>query len=147
MFGNVPIWPQNETTPFQPRSPYGYAKLFAHWATVNYREAFGLHASSGILFNHESPLRGPEFVTRKITLGFARLARAAAGPSPSATSTPIATGASPATMSKACGGCSRPSSPDDYVLATGVSTSVRDFVSHAARPFGWKIAWRGERPR
>ena len=72
MFGNVPVWPQDESTPFQPRSPYGYAKLFAHWATVNYREAFGMHASSGILFNHELPLRGPEFVTRKITQGLAR---------------------------------------------------------------------------
>ena len=144
MFGNVPVWPQDETTPFQPRSPYGYAKLFAHWATVNYREAFGLHASSGILFNHESPLRGAEFVTRKITLGFARLARGGGGP--------VALGNLDARRDWGFAGdyvegmwrMLQAEQPDDYVLATGVSTSVRDFASHAALPFGWKIAWRGE---
>jgi GDPmannose 4,6-dehydratase len=73
MFGKAQTFPQDETTPFYPRSPYGFAKLFAHWATVNYRESYGLHASSGILFNHESPLRGREFVTRKITWSLARI--------------------------------------------------------------------------
>jgi GDPmannose 4,6-dehydratase len=73
MFGKTQTIPQNETTPFYPRSPYGAAKVYAHWSTVNYREAYGMHASSGILFNHESPLRGAEFVTRKITLGGARI--------------------------------------------------------------------------
>src|SRR5207342_3765297 len=73
MFGKVQETPQNEKTPFYPRSPYGVAKLFAHWSVVNYREAHGLHACSGILFNHESPLRGIEFVTRKITDGVARI--------------------------------------------------------------------------
>ncbi|MBV9997063.1 MAG: GDP-mannose 4,6-dehydratase [Caulobacteraceae bacterium] len=73
MFGKVQATPQTETTPFHPRSPYAVAKLFGHWATVNYRESFGLHASSGILFNHESPLRGVEFVTRKVTDGVARI--------------------------------------------------------------------------
>ncbi len=73
MFGKAQNVPQNETTPFYPRSPYAAAKLYAHWMTVNYREAYGLHASSGILFNHESPLRGAEFVTRKITLAAARI--------------------------------------------------------------------------
>ena len=73
MFGLVRTERQDETTPFHPRSPYGVAKLFAHWATVNYRESFGMHASSGILFNHESPLRGIEFVTRKVTDAVARI--------------------------------------------------------------------------
>src|SRR4249919_966773 len=73
MFGQIQARHQNEKTPFYPRSPYGAAKLYAHWMTVNYRESFGLHASGGILFNHESPLRGIEFVTRKITDGVARI--------------------------------------------------------------------------
>ncbi|MDD2859866.1 MAG: GDP-mannose 4,6-dehydratase, partial [Acidiphilium sp.] len=73
MFGKVQAVPQSETTPFYPRSPYAAAKLYAHWMTVNYRESFGMHASSGILFNHESPLRGIEFVTRRITDGVARI--------------------------------------------------------------------------
>src|SRR4029077_8066447 len=73
MFGKAQATPQDETTPFYPRSPYGFAKLIGHWATVNYRESYGLRASSGILFNHESPLRGREFVTRKITLSLARI--------------------------------------------------------------------------
>src|SRR5690554_2650237 len=73
MFGKVQAIPQDETTPFYPRSPYGVAKLYAHWITVNYRESFNLHASSGILFNHESPLRGIEFVTRKVTDAVARI--------------------------------------------------------------------------
>jgi len=73
MFGKVQEIPQSEATPFYPRSPYGAAKLYAHWITVNYREAFGLHTASGILFNHESPLRGAEFVTRKITMGLAQI--------------------------------------------------------------------------
>ena len=73
MYGKVQAIPQSETTPFYPRSPYGVAKLYAHWITVNYREAYGIHASSGILFNHESPIRGETFVTRKITMAVARI--------------------------------------------------------------------------
>ena len=104
MFGKVREVPQNETTPFHPRSPYGVAKAYAHFLTVNYRESYGLFAVSGILFNHESPRRGLEFVTRKVTDGAARIAlgpgdRAVAW----ATSTPSATGASPATTSGRCG--------------------------------------------
>jgi GDPmannose 4,6-dehydratase len=143
MFGNTPVWPQDETTPFQPRSPYGYAKLFAHWATVNYREAFGLHASSGILFNHESPFRGGEFVTRKITMGLARIAAAEGGP--------IALGNLDAHRDWGFAGdyvagmwrMLQEEKAGDYVLATGVSTSVREFVEHAARPLGFAVAWRG----
>ena len=79
MFGKARETPQTEMTPFHPRSPYAVAKLYAHWFTINYRETYGMHASSGILFNHESPLRGPEFVTRKITLALARIRHGTAG--------------------------------------------------------------------
>ena len=104
MFGKVRETPQTEPTPFHPRSPYGVAKVFGHYITVNYREATACSPVSGILFNHESPRRGLEFVTRKVTN--ARRpdqARAAATSSRSATSTPSATGATPATTSRRCG--------------------------------------------
>ena len=104
MFGKVREVPQNEDTPFYPRSPYGVAKAYGHFITVNYRESYDLFAVSGILFNHESPRRGLEFVTRKISDGVARIKlglRAAS--SASATSTPSATGASQATTSARCG--------------------------------------------
>ena len=94
---------QRETTPFYPRSPYAVAKLYGHWITVNYRESFGLHASSGILFNHESPLRGIEFVTRKVTDGVARIKLGLAGSCGLAISTPSATGAMRAITCGRCG--------------------------------------------
>ena len=104
MFGKVQEVPQVETTPFYPRSPYGVAKVYGHWITVNYRESYDLHASSGILFNHESPRRGLEFVTRKVTHGVARIAAGIDdGHWPWATSTPSATGASPPTTCGPCG--------------------------------------------
>ena len=104
LYGKVQEIPQRETTPFYPRTPYGVAKLYAYWITVNYREAYGMHASNGILFNHESPIRGETFVTRKITRAVARdPARPAGQALSSATSTPSATGATRATMSRACG--------------------------------------------
>ncbi len=106
MFGKVQEVPQRESTLLWPRSPYGVAKVFGHYMTINYRESYGMHASSGILFNHESPRRGPEFVTRKITLAVARIALGSAGRARrSATSMPSATGASPATTSRRCGAC------------------------------------------
>ncbi len=109
MFGKVRETPQNETTPFYPRSPYGVAKVYGHWITVNYRESFGLFAVSGILFNHESPRRGREFVTRKITEAVARIKLGLADELRSATSTPSATGASRPSTSTRCGACcSRP---------------------------------------
>ena len=103
MFGKVLEVPQNEATPFYPRSPYGVAKVYGHFITVNYRESYGLFAVYGILFNHESPRRGLEFVTRKITDGVARIKLGSATSCASATSTPSATGASPATTSRRCG--------------------------------------------
>ena len=104
LYGKVQDVPQDETTPFYPRSPYAAAKLYAYWITVNYREAYGMHASNGILFNHESPIRGETFVTRKITRAVAAIHLGRQDAFISATSTPSATGAMRATMSKACGG-------------------------------------------
>jgi GDP-mannose 4,6-dehydratase len=103
LYGLVQEVPQRETTPFYPRSPYAAAKLYAYWITVNYREAYGMHASNGILFNHESPLRGETFVTRKITRAAAAIRSASRTCSMSAISTPSATGAMPANMCAACG--------------------------------------------
>ncbi len=110
MFGKVTETPQRESTPFYPRSPYGVAKLYGHWITVNYRESYDLYAVSGILFNHESPRRGMEFVTRKVTDGAARIELGLATELGSAISTRGGTGALPATTSTPCGGCCRPPS-------------------------------------
>jgi GDPmannose 4,6-dehydratase len=143
MFGKVQEIPQRETTPFYPRSPYGAAKLYAHWITVNYREAHGLFACSGILFNHESPLRGETFVSRKITRAFARMhlgledclylgnldARRDWG---HARDYVVAQWL-----------MLQQSEPDDFVIATGVQHSVRDFVEGAAACLGYHIVWRG----
>ena len=130
MFGAAPP-PQNEATPFHPRSPYGCAKVFGYWATVNYREAYGMFAVNGILFNHESPRRGETFVTRKITRAVARIKAGLQDRSTSATSTRCATGATPPSTSRRCGGCSSATSPDDYVVATGAAATVREFLDAA----------------
>lgn len=143
MFGKVRAVPQNEETPFHPRSPYGVAKVYGHFITINYRESFGLHASSGILFNHESPLRGKEFVTRKITLGLARIAHGHAGP--------IVLGNLDAKRDWGFAGdyvegmwrMLQQDAADDYVLATGVTSSIRTFVEHAVRALGIEIEWKG----
>ena len=111
MFGKVRETPQTEATPFYPRSPYGVAKVYGHHITVNYRESYDLFACSGILFNHESPRRGLEFVTRKITWHAAAIKPASAASCRSATSTPSATGATRRTTSTRCGGCSSTSAP------------------------------------
>ena len=126
MFGNVPETIQDENTRFQPRSPYGVSKLYGHWITVNYRESFGIHASSGILFNHESPLRGLEFVTRKVTDGIARIKLGK--------QTELRLGNIDAKRDWGFAGdyvvamhsMLQQESPDDYVVATGRTTSVRD---------------------
>lgn len=143
MFGQVRKVPQNEETPFHPRSPYGVAKVYGHYITVNYRESFGLHASSGVLFNHESPLRGPEFVTRKITLGLARFARGE--------QVPVELGNLDARRDWGFAGdyvegmwrMLQQDVPDDYVLATGVSTPIRDFVNFAGAAIGLDLEWSG----
>jgi GDPmannose 4,6-dehydratase len=136
MFGLIQAEWQDETTPFYPRSPYGVAKLFAHWSTVNYRESFGLHASSGILFNHESPLRGIEFVTRKVTDGVARIKLGKAKE--------LRLGNIDAKRDWGFAGdyvdamwrMLQQERPDDYVIATGVTTTVRDMCRIAFEHVG-----------
>jgi GDPmannose 4,6-dehydratase len=144
MFGKVQVVPQNERTPFCPRSPYAVAKLFAHWNVVNYREGYGLYACSGILFNHESPLRGLEFVTRKVTHGFARVALGLQDV--------LRVGNLEAKRDWGFAGeyvdgmwrMLQQDTPDDYVLATGRTTTVRDFVDGAAAAFGFALEWNGD---
>jgi GDPmannose 4,6-dehydratase len=143
MFGRVAETPQRETTPFYPRSPYGVAKVFGHHITRNYREAHGMHASAGILFNHESPLRGVEFVTRKITLGLAHLKRG--------TGTPLKLGNLDArrdwghARDYVRGMWQMTEQPigGEFVLATGRSSSVREFVLAAASVLGFLPECRG----
>ncbi|MDQ2082194.1 GDP-mannose 4,6-dehydratase [Xanthobacteraceae bacterium Astr-EGSB] len=143
LYGLVQETPQRETTPFYPRSPYAVAKLYAYWITVNYREAYGIHASNGILFNHESPIRGETFVTRKITRAVAAIA--------SGRNEPLYLGNLDA---KRDWGHARDyvegmwrilqyATPDDYVLATGETHSVRSFVEKAFRVVGMPIIWEG----
>jgi GDPmannose 4,6-dehydratase len=144
LYGLVQETPQKETTPFYPRSPYAVAKLYAYWITVNYREAYGMYACNGILFNHESPVRGETFVTRKITRALAR----------------IKLGLQDCLYlgnlnSRRDWGHARDyvemqwlmlqqDTPEDFVIATGVQYSVRDFVSAAADELGIKVRWEGE---
>jgi GDPmannose 4,6-dehydratase len=143
LYGLVKENPQSETTPFHPRSPYAVSKLFAYWITVNYREAYGIYACNGILFNHESPIRGETFVTRKITRGLAR----------------IKVGLQDCLYlgnlgAKRDWGHARDyvemmwlmlqqEQPDDYVIATGSQYSVKEFVNAAAQEMKMKISWRG----
>jgi GDPmannose 4,6-dehydratase len=144
LYGLVQETPQKESTPFYPRSPYGVAKLYAYWITVNYREAYGMYACNGILFNHESPIRGETFVTRKISRGLSRIRlglqrRLYLGN----------------LNAKRDWGHARDyvemqwmmlqqERPEDYVIATGVQYSVRDFVNAAAKEIGINIRWEGE---
>ncbi len=146
MFGKADVVPQDEDTRFYPRSPYGVAKLYAHWMTINYREAYGIFGVSGILFNHESPLRGMEFVTRKITDSVARLklgildvielgnldAKRDWGYAPE--------------YVEGMWRMLQHETPDVYVLATGHSTTVRDFVTMSAAAIGMELTWQGLGP-
>ncbi|MBU1264327.1 MAG: GDP-mannose 4,6-dehydratase, partial [Gammaproteobacteria bacterium] len=144
LYGLVQETPQKETTPFYPRSPYAVAKLYAYWITVNYREAYGMYACNGILFNHESPVRGETFVTRKITRALAR----------------IKLGLQDCLFlgnmdAKRDWGHAKDyvemqwlmlqqETPEDFVIATGVQYSVRDFVNAAAKELGMAIRWEGQ---
>jgi GDPmannose 4,6-dehydratase len=144
MFGQAQEIPQKETTPFHPRSPYGCAKVFAYWATVNYRESYGLHASNGILFNHESPRRGHTFVTQKISEGLARLS--------AGRDEVLHLGNLDAKRDWGFAGdfveamwlMLQQEQGDDYVVATGQTRSVRDFAEATARCFDMELAWEGE---
>ena len=144
LYGKVQAIPQTENTPFYPRSPYAAAKLYAYWITVNYREAYGLHASNGILFNHESPLRGETFVTRKITMAVANIVR---GKQECLYLGNLAAQRDWGHARDYVDGMWRmlqQPEPDDYVLATGVTTSVREFTTKAFAVAGMELKWEGE---
>jgi GDPmannose 4,6-dehydratase len=139
-FGQVPVSPQDESTPFWPRSPYGVAKLYAHWITVNYRESYGLFACCGILFNHESPRRGPEFVTRKVCLGAARIKLGLASRLELGNLEAQRDWGFAGDYVRAMWRMLQRGEPSDYVIATGVQHSVRDLVRIAFDEVGldWK---------
>jgi len=143
MFGGMGEAMQSESTPFHPRSPYGVAKLYAHWITVNYREAYGLYACSGILFNHESPVRGETFVTRKITRGFARIREGLEEVVFLGNLDARRDWGHAADYARAQWLMLQQESPDDYVIATGQQHSVRDFATIAAKHVGFDLEWRG----
>jgi GDPmannose 4,6-dehydratase len=143
LFGMVRETPQKETTPFYPRSPYAVAKLYAYWITVNYREAYGMHASNGILFNHESPVRGETFVTRKITRAAARLKYGLEQKLYLGNLDAKRDWGHAKDYVEGMWRILQQPEPDDYVLATGKTTSIRDFVTMAFRYAGFEIAWRG----
>ncbi len=144
MFGQVQAIPQNEKTPFYPRSPYSIAKLTAHWITVNYRESYQLFACSGILFNHESPLRGLEFVTRKITYGLARIKKGLQDKIILGNLNSQRDWGYAPEFVEAMWGMLQQESPDDYVVATGETHTIREFVEHAFRFSGMEIVWKGK---
>jgi len=146
MFGKVRETPQRETTPFHPRSPYGVAKLYAYWITVNYREAYGMYACNGILFNHESPMRGETFVSRKITRGLARVRVGL--------DTCLYLGNLDARRDwghardyvRAQWLMLQQEVAEDFVIASGEQHSVREFVEMAGRELGFRITWSGSGP-
>jgi GDPmannose 4,6-dehydratase len=143
LYGDVRETPQTETTPFYPRSPYAAAKLYAYWITVNYREAYGLHASNGILFNHESPLRGETFVTRKITRAVAAIAQ---GRQKTLHLGNLDASRDWGHAREYVAGMWRmlqQETADDYVLATGITTTVRQFVEWSFAEAGITIEWAG----
>ena len=144
MFGKVLETPQTEKTPFYPRSPYGVAKLFAHWITINYRESYNIFACNGLLFNHESPRRGETFVTRKITIGLTRIKMGL--------QKKILIGNVDARRDwghakdyvEAQWLILQQKKPDDYVIATGKNYSVKDFINMCAKVLSMKISWKGK---
>ena len=144
MFGKVQEIPQKETTPFYPRSPYGVAKLYGYWIVKNYRESYGLHASSGILFNHESPRRGETFVTRKITRGLSRISVGEQDILYLGNLNAKRDWGHARDFVEAMWMMLQQDEADDYVIATGEQYSVREFVEEAAPYFGMKIEWMGE---
>jgi GDPmannose 4,6-dehydratase len=144
MFGKVQETPQRETTPFYPRSPYAAAKVYAHWITVNYREAYGLYACSGILFNHESAIRGETFVTRKITRGLARISQKLENCLFLGNLDSRRDWGHARDYVRAQWLMLQQASPEDFVIATGEQYSVRDFIQRVAIRLGMKIEWRGK---
>ena len=143
LYGKAQEVPQNETTPFYPRSPYAAAKLYAHWITVNYREAYGMHASNGILFNHESPIRGETFVTRKITRAVAAIEIGLQTKLFLGNLNSMRDWGHARDYVEGMWLIVQQEQPDDYVLATGEAHSVREFVEKAFAQIGRTILWEG----
>src|SRR5471032_4246 len=143
MFGKVQAIPQIESTPFYPRSPYGVAKLYAHWMTINYRESYGIFGVSGILFNHESPLRGREFVTRKITDGAAKISLGLLDVLELGNMDAKRDWGFAKEYVEGMWRMLQADKPDTYVLATNRTETVRDFVSLAGRAAGFELIWEG----
>lgn len=143
LYGLVQEVPQRETTPFYPRSPYAVAKLYAYWITVNYREAYGMHASNGILFNHESPMRGETFVTRKITRAVSRMVLGMQQKTYLGNLSAQRDWGHAKDYVRAMHLILQQDTPSDYVIATGITTTVRDFVKMAFAEAGIEVAFRG----
>jgi GDPmannose 4,6-dehydratase len=144
LYGNATEVPQNETTPFAPRSPYGVAKLYAYWITVNYRDAYGIHASNGILFNHESPIRGETFVTRKVTRAVAAIERGLQKKLFVGNLDAIRDWGHARDYVEGMWMMLQQPKPGDYVLATGEAHTVRELIEHAFAVVGRHIGWRGQ---
>jgi len=144
LYGKVQEIPQKETTPFYPRSPYAVAKLYAYWITINYREAYGIYACNGILFNHESPIRGETFVTRKITRALARLKTGLPGILHIGNLDARRDWGHARDYVEMQWLMLQQDKPEDYVIATGEHYSVREFIEIAARKLGFSIRWEGE---
>jgi GDPmannose 4,6-dehydratase len=144
LYGLAQEVPQTEKTPFYPRSPYGVAKLYAYWITVNYREAYGMHASNGILFNHESPIRGETFVTRKVTRALSRIALGMQEKFFIGNLSSQRDWGHAKDYIRAMYLILQQDQPDDYVIATGITTTIRDFIKLAAGEIGLEVAFKGE---
>lgn len=144
LFGKVQEIPQKETTPFYPRSPYAVAKLYAYWTTVNYREAYGMFACNGILFNHESPIRGETFVTRKITRALARIKLGLQDRLYLGNLDALRDWGHARDYVEAQWLMLQQAEPEDYVIASGEQYSVRDFVGRAAAHLGITVRWKGD---
>ncbi|MCL5029027.1 MAG: GDP-mannose 4,6-dehydratase [Bacteroidetes bacterium] len=147
MFGKVRETPQNELTPFYPRSPYGISKLFAHWMTINYRESYNLFACSGILFNHESPLRGDEFVTKKVTMGLSKIKLGKQEILELGNLDAKRDWGFAGDYVKAMWLMLQQQNADDYVIATGETHSVKDFINLTAKQIGINLVWEGEKEK
>lgn len=144
LYGLVQEVPQKETTPFYPRSPYAVAKMYAYWITVNYREAYKMHASNGILFNHESPIRGETFVTRKVTRAMSRIALGMQSELFLGNLSSKRDWGHAKDYVRAMHAILQQDEPSDYVIATGITTTIRDFVLLAAKEAGLTVEFRGE---
>ena len=144
LYGLVQEMPQKETTPFYPRSPYACAKLYAYWITVNYREAYGMYACNGILFNHESPMRGETFVTRKITRALPRIILGMQDCLYMGNINALRDWGHPRDYVRMMWLMLQQNEPEDFVIATGEQYSVRDFINTAAQTLGLSLAWEGE---